>query len=65
MFVLQFLSGAAAPFLAVGAGLALAATVEVRRAMEPVEKLTKSGLWLAWGLLVLAALGFFFPTGNP
>lgn len=65
MFVLQFLSGVAPPFLAVGTGLALAATVEVRRAMEPVERATKSVLWLAWGLLALAALGFFFSTGNP
>jgi hypothetical protein len=65
LFVLQFLSGAAPPFLAVGAGLALAATVEVRRAMEPVKTSTKSSLWLAWGLLALAALGFFFSAGNP
>jgi hypothetical protein len=65
MFVLQFLSGAVPPFLAVGAGLAVAATVEVRRTMEPVERSTKSALWLTWGLLALAALGFFFSTGNP
>ena len=65
MFFLQFLSGAAAPFLAVGTGLALAATVEVRRAAEPVKISTKSSLWLTWGLLAVAALSFNFSSGNP
>ncbi len=62
---LEYLSALVPPFVAVGAGLALAATVEVRRAMDPVESRERLGLWLAWGLLALAALGFFLASGTP
>ena len=64
-FVLHFISGAAAPFLFVGAGLALAASVEVRRALEPIDKGTKFRLWLTWGLLGVTCIGVFFVPGTP
>jgi hypothetical protein len=65
IFVLHFLSGVAPPFLFVGAGLALAATVEMRRAPEPVDSGTKIRLWLAWGLLAITFLGVFIIPGTP
>ncbi len=61
---LEYLSALVPPFVAVGTGLAVAATVEVRRAMDPVGISTKSVIWLTWGLLILAVLGFLLPTGN-
>ncbi len=64
-FMLHFISGAAAPFLFVGAGLALAASVEVRRALEPIDKGTKIRLWLTWGLLAVTCISVFFGPGTP
>ncbi len=63
--VLHFISGAAAPFLFVGAGLALAACVEVRGALEPIDTGTIFRLWLTWGLLTVTLIGIFFVPGNP
>ena len=65
IFMLHFLSGVAPPFLFVGAGLALAATVEVRRAREPVERGTKIRVWLTWGLLAVTGIGVFFAPATP
>ncbi|MCH8918449.1 MAG: hypothetical protein IIC52_10375 [Proteobacteria bacterium] len=62
---LEYLSALVPPFVAVGTGLAVAATVEVRRAIDPVESRERLGLWLAWGLLALAALGFFLAPATP
>ncbi len=64
-FVLYFLSGVAPPFLFIGAGLALAASVEVRRALEPIDKGTTIRLWLTWGALAVTGIGVFFGPGNP
>ena len=64
-FMLYFISGAAAPFLFVGAGLALAASVELRRALEPIDKGTTIRLWLTWGLLAVTGIGVFFGPGTP
>ncbi len=64
-FLLHFLSGVAPPFLFVGAGLALAASVEVRRALEPIDKGTKIRLWLTWGLLAVTCISVFFGPGTP
>ncbi len=65
MFVLQFLGGAAPAFVFIGAGLALAATVEVRRAAEEVGSGTILAVWVTWALLALGALGILWPAGNP
>ncbi len=65
MFVLQYLSGVAPPFVFIGAGLALAATVEVRRAAQEVESGTILAVWVTWALLALGAGGILFPAGNP
>lgn len=65
IFVLQYLSAVTPPFVFVGAGLALAATVEVRRAAEEVASGTILAVWVTWALLALGALGFFLPTGAP
>ena len=65
MFVLQYLSAVTPPFVFIGAGLALAATVEVRRATEEVASGTILAVWITWALLALGALGFFLPTGAP
>ena len=65
VFVLHFISGVAPPFLFIGAGLALAASVEVRRALEPIDKGTTIRLWLTWGALAVTGIGVFFGPGNP
>ena len=64
-FALEFLGAIGPPFLAIGAGLAIAATVELRRGTEAAGSGTVLALWLTWGLLGLAALGLFWPAGNP
>ena len=65
MFVLQYLSGVAPPFVFIGAGLALAATVEVRCAAQEVGSGTILAVWVTWALLALGAGGILFPAGNP
>ena len=62
MFVLHFLSSIAAPFVFVGGGLAIAATVEVRRAAEKVGAGTKWAVRITWALLALGALGILLPA---
>ena len=65
VFMLHFISGVAPPFLFIGAGLALAATVELRRTVEPIGKSTKFRLWITWGALALISISIFFGAGNP
>ncbi len=62
---LIFFSGLALPFVTVGAGLAVAATVEVRRATEEAGSGTVLAVWVTWALLALAALGVLLPAGSP
>ena len=64
-FMLHFISGVAAPFLFVGTGLALAASVELHRARDLIDIATKIRLWLTWGLLAVTVIGVFFTPGNP
>jgi len=64
-FVLHFLAGVAPPFLFIGGGLALAASVEVRRAREVIGKATIIRLWLTWGLLAVTCISVFFGPGTP
>ncbi len=65
MFALHFISSVAPPFLFIGAGLATAATVEVRRALDPIEKGTIIRLWLTWGALAIIGIGMIFGLGSP
>ncbi|MEE9291051.1 MAG: hypothetical protein V3U99_08545 [Alphaproteobacteria bacterium] len=65
MFVLQYLTGVAPLFVFIGGGLALAATVEVRRAAQEVASGTILAVWVTWALLALGAGGILFPAGNP
>ena len=60
VLMVQFLSGAAVPFLAVGAGLTLAATVEVRSAIDPVHNLIKIRILAGLGLAYVGHTGFLF-----
>jgi len=67
-FALYFLANAAPPFLVVGAGLALAATTEVRRALKTAQEVDSGqilGVWVTWALLGLAFLGIISPAGTP
>jgi hypothetical protein len=65
IFGLIFFSGLTLPFVTVGTGLAIAATVEVRRATEEAGSGTELAVWVTWALLALGALGVFLPAGNP
>ena len=65
MFLLQYLTGVAPLFVFISGGLALAATVEVRRAAQEVRSGTILAVWITWALLALGAGGILFPAGNP
>jgi hypothetical protein len=65
---LLFLGRTAPAFVFAGAGLALAATVEMRRAttgMQAPGRGERALLKIAWLLLGLAVLGAVSPTGIP
>lgn len=57
LMALHSLSGLAMPFVVVGAGLAVAATVEARRADESAPPRVVWRLGLTWGFLAVGAAG--------
>lgn len=68
MSLLFFLAKVAPPCIFVGGGLALAATVEVRRAAKTAPEVPSGAIlsvWATWALLFLAVLGIVSPAGTP
>lgn len=67
-FLLYVIGNSAPACVFLGAGLALAATTEVRRAMKTAQEVDSGqilGVWTTWALLGLAVLGIVSPAGTP
>lgn len=65
---LNFLANVAPPCIFVGGGLALAATVEVRRDTKLLPEVSSGqilAVWSTWTFLGLAVLGVVSPAGTP
>lgn len=63
LMTLHYLSGMAMPFVVVGAGLAVAATVEARCAKGTVPRGVVRRLAFAWGFLAAGAGGVALSAG--
>ncbi|MDH3240010.1 MAG: hypothetical protein OEO83_05020 [Alphaproteobacteria bacterium] len=67
-FLLYLMGNSAPACVFVGAGLALAATTELRRALKTAQEVASGqilAVWATWALLGLAFLGVISPAGTP